>query len=122
MNGFWSACTLVATGGTAGIGVACALISSTPPVGCSYDVPEPPPPHVMIDTTTVEVTYFWGGTTPMPLDFAPGNDCASGGQWYYSEQDPVALMPTRLELCTDACTTVQSDPAASIEIRFACLH
>jgi hypothetical protein len=75
----------------------------------------------MVDTTTVEVIYMQGGTTPTPLDPAPGNDCANGGQWYYSAQDPNTMLPTKLDLCTDGCTMVQSDPKASIEIRFACV-
>ena len=62
-----------------------------------------------------------GGTTPTPLEWAPGNDCASGGQWYYAAQDPITMVPTKLDLCTEACVVVQSDPEASIEIGFACV-
>jgi hypothetical protein len=90
-------------------------------VGCTYTVPQPPPPYVMIDLTTVLVVYREAGTTDHSLVMAPNNDCASGGDWYYSEQDPVTMIPTKLELCPDVCTTVQSDLDASIHMRFECL-
>jgi hypothetical protein len=89
-------------------------------VGCSYGVPTPPP-YVTVDSTTVQVIYKQGGTTEVPLTFATNNDCAQGGQWYYSEQDPTTLLPTTLELCPDICTMVQADLDASIHIRFECL-
>jgi hypothetical protein len=90
-------------------------------VSCSYPVPAPPPPFVMVDTTTVKVIYKQGGTTDVELTYATANDCAQGGQWYYSEQDPLTTLPTKLDLCPDACTMVQSDLDASIDIRFECL-
>jgi hypothetical protein len=90
-------------------------------VECSYDVPAPPPPFVMVNTTTVKVIYKQGGTTNVELTYATNNDCAQGGQWYYSAQDPVTSLPTKLELCTDACTMVRSDLDAAMDIQFECL-
>jgi hypothetical protein len=90
-------------------------------VSCSYPVPAPPPPFVMLNSTTVQVIYKQGGTQNVPLSYATANDCAQGGQWYYSEQDPVTSLPTKLDLCPDACAMVQSDLDATIDIRFECL-
>jgi hypothetical protein len=75
----------------------------------------------MVDTTTVEVIYMQGGTRAVELTPATNNDCAQGGQWYYSAQDPDTGIPTKLQLCPDTCTMVQSDPEANIEIRLACV-
>jgi hypothetical protein len=90
-------------------------------VKCVYDVPEPPPPYVMVDSTTVKVIYLQGGITEQELKAATDNDCAKGGDWYYSEQDPNTGLPTKLEICKDTCAQVQADLDASIDIRFTCL-
>jgi hypothetical protein len=90
-------------------------------VSCSYRFPLPPPPFVMVDSTLIEVIYMQGGVTPQVLDMALANDCTNGGQWYYSEQDPVTNIPTKLELCPAACTVVQADLDAFIDIRFKCI-
>jgi hypothetical protein len=90
-------------------------------VKCAYDVPTPPPPFVMVDSTTVQVIYMKNGTTAVELVPATNNDCAQGGQWFYSEQNPATGQPTKLELCPDTCTMVQADLDAAIDIRFDCL-
>jgi hypothetical protein len=89
-------------------------------VNCDYVIPTIPPPYVMVDSATMQVIYLEGGTTPIVLEPAPGNDCANGGQWYYSELDPVTALPTKVGLCPDACTTIRSDLDASIHIRYVC--
>jgi hypothetical protein len=90
-------------------------------VECKYDVPTPPDGFVMIDSTTVKVIYMQNGTTPVELQVATNNDCAQGGDWWYSAQDPATSLPTKLEFCTDACARVQADLDASIDIQFDCL-
>jgi hypothetical protein len=90
-------------------------------VKCDYDVPLPPAPYVMIDSTTVQVVYLEGGVTERILTMASGNDCANGGDWYYSEQDPTTMLPTKLKLCDATCATVQADLDAAMDIRFECL-
>jgi hypothetical protein len=90
-------------------------------VKCAYDVPPTPPTYAFIDASSVKVIYLQNGTTPVELTAATNNDCAQGGDWYYSEQDPNTGIPTKLEICPDKCTEVQLDLDASIDIRFECL-
>jgi hypothetical protein len=90
--------------------------------GCSYVVPAPPPPFVMVDATTVDFIYMQGGTTEVRLTKAPQDDCAMGGDWYFSAYDQTTGLPTRFDLCADLCTIVQSDLDASLETLWLCLE
>jgi hypothetical protein len=91
------------------------------PFACTYRIPTPPPPYVMVSTTELAVIYTQGGSTPVLLTEAPLDDCAQGGQWYYSAADPVTWLPTQIDLCPDMCNSVQSELDVSIEIQFACV-
>ncbi len=110
-------------GGTANGGTrtcaACACASSQPSTPCTYEVPLPPPPYIDFSYVDTRVIYRQGGTTDLPLDPAPAFDCANGGQWQYSEYDTYGI-PTRIDLCGEACARVQSDPAAIVEILSSC--
>jgi hypothetical protein len=90
-------------------------------IACEYPIPEPPPPYVLVDPTHVAVIFTPGGKPPVLMTPARANDCANGGQWYYSVQDPITLLPTQIDLCPDACAMARAELDVSIQIQFACL-
>ena len=78
------------------------------------DLPLPPPPAGQtLDPRRVRVTYTSGATA---LELGYDAACASADGWHYD--DPVA--PTTIHLCGGACATVQRDPAAQVDVEFAC--
>jgi hypothetical protein len=93
---------------------------STRVVSCSYEVPPPPSGFALVDPNAVIVQFTPSGGTPRDLTRAPGDSCAAGGQWYYSEFDATGA-PTRLDFCPNTCDTAKNDPNATVQIQFTCL-
>ena len=58
--------------------------------------------------------YRSGGGADRPLVYDAA--CAGANRWRYD--DPAA--PQAIELCDSTCATVQADPAAALEVEFAC--
>lgn len=81
-------------------------------ISCDVAIPEPPADR-SFDKEAVSVNYSLssGGNTQLSYDPA-----CSGQTWHYD--DPTT--PTRIELCPEACATVQSDSAATLSVDFAC--
>jgi hypothetical protein len=88
--------------------------------GCTYPFPQPPAGFVTVNTQAIRLIYKQGGTTDIVLAEAPQDDCAYGGQWYFSGSDANGL-PTDINLCPDTCTTVRSDLDASVEVKATCI-
>jgi len=81
-------------------------------LACDLTLP-PPPAGQTLDPRRVRVTYT-SGTTALELGYDA--TCADANGWHYD--DPAA--PTTIHLCEGACATVQQDPAASLDVEFAC--
>jgi hypothetical protein len=80
-------------------------------VACEFAVPEPPPGETL-DLATVQVKYSSMGA-PVAT-FNQVSDLASCiGDGFYIEAGFI-------KLCPDACTFVQSDPDAKIDIAYGC--
>jgi len=81
-------------------------------VACDFPVPDAPPGK-KIDLATVVVQYTPGGMG-MPSSFAQvadANSCAPNS--FYISNDII-------HLCPDACTVVQADDTAKINVLFGC--
>ena len=81
-------------------------------VACEFPVPDAPPGET-IDLTTVQVGYTPGGmgTQTTFAQVASANACTAGS--FYIEAGVI-------KLCADACTLVQADDAAKIDVIFGC--
>jgi len=89
-------------------------------VSCEYAIPDPGNGQTL-DPNQVNVDYLPGGNPPaQPIYRVNGPaDCTAGsgqGGWYYDNN----TTPTKIILCPDTCTAVQSDPAAKIDVKFGC--
>ena len=82
-------------------------------VSCDFAIP-PPPNGEQIDYASVNVLYTSGTGVATTLPYSGG--CANPDGWQYD--DPTT--PTKIELCSQACTTAQGDSQASLEIVFGC--
>lgn len=82
-------------------------------IACSLEIPRAPD-NRELDKQKVAVTYASGSAAPITLTYDA--DCAGEMTWHYDNPaDPRAI-----ELCDDACTTIQADPDAELGIDFAC--
>lgn len=91
--------------------IAQGVVESTP-VACSFPIPAPPEGET-IDPDTIEVDYLPGGVGPAQTFHqvvGPG-DCAADA--FYIDSDTVFL-------CPDACTLVQGDQTARLDVRYGC--
>lgn len=89
-------------------------------VSCEYAIPDPGNGQTL-DPDKVNVDYLPGGNPPaQPIYRVNGpGDCTAGsgqGGWYYDDN----VNPTKIILCPDTCTAVQSDPNAKVDVRFGC--
>ncbi|WP_437320415.1 vWA domain-containing protein [Sorangium sp. So ce385] len=82
-------------------------------VSCTIAIP-PAPEGRTFDKQRVRVTYASGQSEPKALAY--DQECASGDAWRYDNP----ANPTQIELCEDACSAVQSDPAAALGVDFTC--
>lgn len=85
-------------------------------VSCEYRIPESPE-DMTFDPDQVNVVYTNGAghqaLFPRADDAMP---CAEHEAWTYDMPDA----PTLVRLCPAACTRVQADPAARIDVKFGC--
>jgi hypothetical protein len=81
-------------------------------VACEFPIPDPPNGKEL-DPTTITINYTPGGTgTPQQLEQVPSlAQCKPNA--FYLEADLI-------KLCPDACTSIQSDDKAAIEILALC--
>jgi hypothetical protein len=81
---------------------------------CDFDVPAPPA-GLTLNPNTVNVNYTDGAgmTTTFP-EVSGAAACGTTGAWYYTNGT------SHITLCTSACTTVQADPGAKVDVLFGC--
>jgi hypothetical protein len=84
-------------------------------VACDFALPTVPAEH-SLDRATVEVVYQPSLKQAAAVEFRQVDaaaSCGSDGTNFYFTQD-------RLVLCPSACTRVQSDPQANVDVRYGC--
>lgn len=82
-------------------------------VPCAFDIP-PPPPNQMLDLSTVQVAYSSMGNPVATFDQVANLAACTATSFY------IDLTLNQIILCPGACTTVQSDPNAEIDILYGC--
>lgn len=90
------------------------IASSLTPLACEFDlrltgVGAP-------DTSTVEVTFWVDGGTPMPIARDEASPCQLGANGYQ-----IVDQGQRLLLCGAACNTVRTTPGAQLEVIVGCI-
>lgn len=85
-------------------------------LGCSYDIP-PAPAGMTFDAGQVNVVYTDGNSHPNIIGRAPdGRACEQREAWQYDDPNK----PTKVVLCPAACSRVQADPHARLDVKFGC--
>lgn len=82
-------------------------------LSCEFPLP-PPPGGKTLDPNAVNVVYTNGGGTQNVLTY--NGTCAGGVGWHY---DDVAA-PTKVELCSSTCNSVEADRKGSLLLAFGC--
>jgi hypothetical protein len=91
--------------------IAQGVVEATP-VACSFPIPDPPEGET-IDPDTIEVDYLPGGIGPAETfhQVVGPADCAA---------DAFYIQAGTVFLCPDACTLVQGDQMARLDVRYGC--
>ncbi len=85
-------------------------------LACEFAMPQGDP-GTTVDPTKVNVNYTPSGGMTQTLNQVDNlAACTSAGGWYYDNNDK----PTKITLCPDTCTAVQSDDQGKIEILLGC--
>jgi hypothetical protein len=82
---------------------------------CDYRIP-PPPSSQKFDRDLVNVVYTNAAGTALVFPRADGNTCTDAAAWTYDGATP----PTTVRLCPAACSNVQADPGARVDVSFGC--
>ncbi len=81
-------------------------------VKCEFDIPDPPVGETLdLDTVVVQYTPGGSGTPEIFYQVSGLSECAADR--FYIEDD-------KIKLCPEACTEVQADPAAKIDVLYGC--
>lgn len=86
-------------------------VVDTTPIACSFPIPDPP--MGTIDPDTIQIDYRPGGVGPVQ-SFHQVADLAS------CESDAFYVTGGTVVLCPLACTKVQADLEAALEVRYGC--
>jgi hypothetical protein len=81
-------------------------------ISCRVAIPSPPP-GAIFDKQKVAVSYASGGAT---TDLVYDTTCSQPHAWRYDDQ----LSPGEIVLCEDACTALNRDREATLDVKFAC--
>lgn len=86
-------------------------------ISCEYTIPTPPDGQT-IDPTLINVVHTSGGGTKTTIFNVPNGEvgCGVTGGWYFD--DPVK--PTKIIVCNNTCTALQSDMGGKVEVLFGC--
>jgi hypothetical protein len=86
-------------------------------VACNLDIP-PPPMGQTLDPENVNVRYLSGGIGPGQTigRVTSAGACGPNRGWYYDAPNA----PTQIILCPAACTEIQNDVSASLQVEFGC--
>jgi len=91
--------------------IAQGVVESTP-VACSFAIPEPPEGET-IDPNTIEIDYLPGGVGPAESFHQVTGPAECAADAFYISADTIFL-------CPEACTLVQADVEARLDVRFGC--
>lgn len=80
---------------------------------CAFEIPTAPPEQ-MIDRSSISLRYRSSLGAREVIQLEQVEEPACHARAFYVQGD-------RLELCATACTRVQSDPAAEVEVLYGCL-
>jgi hypothetical protein len=84
-------------------------------VACDFGMPQAPA-GATLDRSTVEVVYTPGSADMQPVSFrevADKDHCGTQSSDFYYDKD-------RILLCATACSRVQADTRAAVDVRFGC--
>ncbi|MCL2725121.1 MAG: hypothetical protein FWD69_11855 [Polyangiaceae bacterium] len=82
-------------------------------VSCDFNIPNPPDGRT-IDFNKVNVEYTPPGQPAQTLPYSA--DCSAPNGWHFD--NPAA--PMKVQLCTDACSTVRSTQNGQVDVVFGC--
>jgi hypothetical protein len=85
-------------------------------IDCNLKLPVASDPSKPIDPALVNVTYGSAAGGNHVLSQVPGAAACSGQAWHYDD----AAHPTQIILCPDACSAVQADPDAKVNVVLGC--
>jgi hypothetical protein len=80
----------------------------------SCNIPIPAPPGTRAFEKDKVIVSYTSGSAKTELEYDP--DCASESAWHYDDLEE----PTAVVLCEAACSAIQADPAATLEVAFTC--
>jgi hypothetical protein len=83
-------------------------------VGCVFNIP-PAPSGRSVDLTRATVQYTPGSGAVQGLPWTADAGACNGG-WYYDN----LTNPTSIRLCPGACTNINADPQARVDVIVAC--
>lgn len=86
-------------------------------ISCEYNIPKPPDGQT-IDPTLINVMHTSGSGTKNPIYNVPDGEigCGNTGGWYFD--NPAS--PTKIIVCKNTCTALQSDMGGKVEVLFGC--
>jgi hypothetical protein len=87
-------------------------VVDTTPIACSFPIPDPGSAET-IDTNTIEIDYSPGGMPPLRSFHQVTGLAACEPDAFYIESSTVMF-------CPEACTLVQADPLAHLDVRYGC--
>lgn len=93
-----------------------AVVADAKPVDCAWKIP-PPPTGMVFDKNKVNVEFT--PTSGVKETFFYVKDvatCKDGSSWYYDNE----ANPTTVLACPQACTKIQADQNAKINVAFGC--
>jgi len=83
-------------------------------ISCEIDIPAPPVGK-KLDPDKVDVQFTGDGKPAASLKY--GTDCVGDAAWHYDN----ATTPTKIELCTNACSAVKADAKGKLDVVFGCV-
>jgi hypothetical protein len=97
--------------------LATQVVKDAVPVSCKWTIP-PPPDGEKLDPNAVNVVYRnGGGAEEKFFDVGDSSKCTDKfGGWYYD--NPAS--PQSVLACPQACTRIQADLSAQIQVLFGC--
>jgi hypothetical protein len=84
-------------------------------VSCDFTVPTLDMPNVFLDINQVEVNYFASTAPDMAIPLSKSPDGCASGDWQFVNDN------RQIQLCDSACSTVQADPGARVQVDFGCV-
>jgi hypothetical protein len=86
-------------------------------ISCEYTIPTPPDGQT-IDPALINVVHTSGSGTKNTIYNVPTGEmgCGMTGGWYFDKQDA----PTKIIVCSNTCTALQSDVGGKVEVLFGC--